>query len=60
MSDLHVRQLESHIKGLYSGKIDLTDVANKKEDEKQTIELSRALALHGLSLLTRSGFISHF
>jgi hypothetical protein len=51
MSQLHVNQIKGFLKRTYPGLIDLTDVANLQEHDRETVLLTRALAAFAVAHL---------
>lgn len=51
MSEIHLRQIKSHLQKTFNGLIDLSDYQNKSEADKELIFLTRSLAAFALMAL---------
>lgn len=48
MSIIHVNQIKNHVQELFKDKIDLTDVENAREEQKENFILTRSLAAYAI------------
>jgi hypothetical protein len=53
MSIIHVNQIKNHIKNLFEDKIDLSDVAEALDKQKENFFLTRALAAYSIHYLAQ-------
>ena len=51
MSDIHVRQIKSHLERTYQNLIDLSDCQDKTQADREARFLTRALAAFSVSYL---------
>jgi len=48
MSEIHLRQIKSHLQKTFNGLIDLSDYQNKSETDREILFLTRSLAAFAL------------
>lgn len=51
MSELHLRQIKTHLKKIFEGLIDLSDYPNKSDQDRESIFLTRSLAAFAVMTL---------